>query len=95
VWKASIYTAATVVFLYLEPLVTNLFRGAGFYASHARAWQEMMLPHTWANVIWLTMLLVVFVSAMELTRALGKDELRSLYFGADRVFAKNRLRKAA
>ena len=81
VWKSSVYVAAAVIFLYLEPFIKNLFRGIGLYASNSRAWQELMLPHTWANVIWVAMLMTVFVTLMELSRVIGKDQLKYLFFG--------------
>jgi hypothetical protein len=81
VWKSSLYIGAGVIFLYIEPLVKNLFRGIGLRASYSQAWQELMLPHTWANVIWLAMLMAVFVTLMELSRVIGKDQVKYMFFG--------------
>jgi hypothetical protein len=80
-WKSSIYVAASLVFRYAEPLIKSLFRGAGLAASHHSALAELMLPKTWATEIWLAMLLVVYVTAQELGRVLGKDRLKLLFFG--------------
>ena len=60
-WKTSLYVAAAVVFLYADPLVKNLVKGAGLSPSHAEAWHELMLPRTWATVIWVVVLLLIFV----------------------------------
>ena len=80
-WKSSLYVAGGLIFLYVEPLLKNLFRGAGIFVAHSRAWQELMLPRTWATVIWVAMLMTVFVTLQELTHLIGKEQLRSMFFG--------------
>jgi hypothetical protein len=80
-WKSSLYVAGGVIFLYVEPLLKNLFRGAGIFASHSRAWQELMLPRTWANVIWVALLMTVFVTLQELADVIGKEQLKYMFFG--------------
>jgi hypothetical protein len=79
-WKTSLYIVGTMVFFYMEPFLKNLIKGAGLSASYLRAWQELMLPRTWANVIWLAVLLVVFVTTQELGRMIGKDQLKHMFF---------------
>jgi hypothetical protein len=81
VWKSSLYVAGGVIFLYFEPFMKNVLRGAGLFASNSRAWQELMLPRTWATVIWVAMLMTVFVTLKELSRVIGKDELKRMVFG--------------
>jgi len=96
VWKSSLYVAAGVIFLYIEPFVKNLFRGAGLFVSHSRAWQEIMLPRTWATVIWVAMLMAVFVTIKELSRVIGKDQLKYMFFGrGGKLAAEGRSRDAA
>jgi hypothetical protein len=51
-------------------------------ASHAQAWNELMLPRTWATVIWLTVLLMAFVTIREQSRMIGKDQLTRMFFGS-------------
>lgn len=80
-WKSCLYLAGGVIFLYIEPLLKNLFKGSGLLASHSRAWQELMLPRTWANLIWAAMLLAFFVTSQELTRVIGKDQLKHIFWG--------------
>jgi hypothetical protein len=80
-WKTSLYVVASVIFLYMEPFVKSVIRGGGLFASHSRAWQELMLPRTWANVIWLAMLLAVFVTIKELSGAIGKQQMKHMFFG--------------
>lgn len=81
VWKSSLYLLGGVIFLYIEPFLKNLFKGAGLFASHSRAWQELMLPRTWATVIWVAMLLTVFVTSQELTRVIGEEQLKHMFLG--------------
>jgi hypothetical protein len=85
-----------VIFLYIEPFLKGLFKGAGLSASHSRAWQELMLPRTWATVIWVAMLLAVFVTIKELSRVIGKDHLKYMFFGRKGKLAEpERFRDAA
>lgn len=96
VWKTSLYVAVTVLFLYIEPLLKNLFRGAGFLGASSRAWQELMLPRTWATLIWVAMLMAVFVTLKELSDAIGKKQLKHMVFGyGDKEAAQERFRDAA
>jgi hypothetical protein len=81
IWKSSMYIAGSLVFRYLEPLVKSLFKGMGLAASHFSALGEFMLPRFWAIEIWLAMLLVVFVTMQELSRVVGKEKLRLMFFG--------------
>jgi hypothetical protein len=95
-WKSPLYVAGAVTFLYIEPLLKNLFRGAGVFVSNSRAWQELMLPHTWANVNWVAMLMTVFVTLQELTRVIGKEQLKYMFFGhRSRLANQERFRDAA
>jgi len=81
VWKSTLYISASVVFVYLEPFVKHLFKGLGLLASHALAWQELMRPRTGAIMIFLLMLLVAFVTMREISRVVGRDELKQMFFG--------------
>src|SRR5215831_11083482 len=80
-WKTSLYVAAGVMFLYFDPFVKHLVKGAGLYASHSQAWHELMLPRTWAIVIWVTVLMLIFVTVKETSRVVGKESLKSMFFG--------------
>jgi hypothetical protein len=95
-WKTSLYSVAAMVFLYAEPFLKHLVKGAGLYGSHHQAWHELTLPRSWANMIWVVVLMVGFVTMQELSRMLGKDRLRSVFFGPMRTPAgEERPRKAA
>jgi hypothetical protein len=95
-WKSSLYIAGGVIFLYIEPFLKNLLKGAGLFLSHSRAWQELMLPRTWATLIWVAMLMVVFVTLKELSGVIGKEQLKRMVFGrGDKEAAPERFRDAA
>jgi hypothetical protein len=81
VWKTWFYVAGGVIFLYVEPFLKDLVKGAGLFASHSRAWQELMMPRTWATLIWVAMLLAVFVSFQELSRVIGKQQFKHMIVG--------------
>jgi hypothetical protein len=80
-WKSFLYLLGGVVFLYIEPFFKSLVRGAGVYGAHVRAWHELMSPRTGATLIWVAMLLVVFVTLMELSRVIGKEQLKHMFLG--------------
>ncbi len=84
VWKSSLYIAASVVFMYIEPLIKHLFKGLGLPASHALALQELMQPRTGAILIFVAMLLVAFVTMRELSRVIGKEQFRHIFLGTRR-----------
>ena len=81
VWKSSLYVVGSAVFLYLESFLKSLIKGAGPALSHSRAWNELMSPRTGAIVIWLSVLMVGFVTVQELGRVIGKDKLKHMFFG--------------
>ena len=81
VWKSSIYIAASLVYRYVKPLVKYLFQGVSLWAAASGALQEFLLPRRWAIEIWLAMLLVVYVTIHELGSAIGRDQLKDMFFG--------------
>jgi cell shape-determining protein MreD len=95
-WKTSLYSVGAMVVLYLDPFLRHLVKGAGLYASHHQAWQGLMLPRTWATMIWTVVLLLVFVTTREIDSVLGKDQLKYMFLGQRRrPAAEVRSRKVA
>ncbi len=80
-WKAPIYVAAVLVFRYLERLIHHFFAGAGLAAASALAVQPFTQPAFWATAIWIVVLFLVFLTTRELSRTLGKDRMRLIFFG--------------
>jgi hypothetical protein len=81
VWKSSLYVGASIVFRYIEPVIKSLFHGTGIVNAHRAAVEELMSPRIWSQQIWLAMLLVVFVTMQEMTRVVGHEKMRVLFFG--------------
>jgi hypothetical protein len=79
--KAPIYVAAVLAFRYLERLIHHLVSGAGLTAASMLAGHLFTQPAFWATAIWMVVLFLVFLTARELGRVLGKDRMRSLFLG--------------
>ena len=90
VWKSSLYIGASLVYRYVKPLVKYLFEGLSLPAAADNALHEFMLARRWAIEIWVAMLVVVYVAATELIRAIGKDRLKELFLGPRRNSARER-----
>jgi len=86
--KTSLYAVAALGFLYTEPFLTHLLRGAGLYASRSEAWHELTLPRTWAIMIWVVVLLLMLVTIREMSGVIGKDELTHMFLGSSDDFRK-------
>jgi hypothetical protein len=80
-WKAPIYVTAVLAFRYLERLIHHLFAGEGIAAASTLALQPFTQPTFWATGIWIMVLFLVFLAARELSRILGKDRMRLIFFG--------------
>jgi hypothetical protein len=50
-------------------------------ACEGKEWYPFSHPMIWANEIWIALLLVIFLTLQEMSRALGKDKLRLIFFG--------------
>ena len=94
-WKTLLYAAGALVFLYTEPFLKHLIGGSGLYSSRSAAWRELMLPRTWPIMIWLVVLLLVFVTMKEISRVIGEDELKHIFFGRRHKTMEVRSRDAA
>lgn len=55
--------------------------GAGLTAASVLAGQPFTQPTFWATAIWIMVLFLVFLTARELGRVLGKDRMRALFLG--------------
>lgn len=80
-WKSTLYVAASLVFRYLDGLVRSLWKSMGLAEAHHHALSKFVEPRFWAVQIWVTVILLLYVTVRELVRALGKDELKAMFFG--------------
>lgn len=79
--KAPVYIVAVLAFRYVERLVHHLVSGTGMSAAAALATRPFTQPAFWGTVIWLVVLFLVFLTTRELSRTLGKDRMRLIFFG--------------
>jgi len=80
-WKTTIFFVATFLGRYIEKLV-HFYRETGdIVSAHREMAQAVIWSRFWLIQIWLMVLLLVFCTMGELTRALGRDRMRELFFG--------------
>lgn len=80
-WRAALYTVASLVVRYLEMLIRLGLRYGSLAAANRHIFSDMNWPRFWAVQIWLAALFLVFAALQEITRALGPGRLRALFFG--------------
>jgi hypothetical protein len=81
VWKTFIYLLMASVIHYLERLIDFSRQAGGLVAGNEKLLSEMVWPHYWAVEIVLFMLILVYCTARELGRVIGKEKLLRLFFG--------------
>lgn len=84
VWTSLVYFAITFAFHYLEELVPLWRKYGGVVAAHERLLEEVSWPHFWVVQLWIAFSLLCYCTGVELVRAIGKDRVRALFFGARR-----------
>jgi len=81
-WKTPIYLAAAFVVHYVEELF-HCYRKAGDLLSANRLLlDDVIWTRFWAIQIWLMVLLLIYCTLDEIVRALGRDRVREMFFGA-------------
>jgi hypothetical protein len=81
-WRTLIYVAVAVLFVYLEhiiPLV--LLRHHSLAEAHRIMFLDVVWSRFLALLIWLAVLFFLFAAGQELSRAIGKGQLRHLFIG--------------
>ena len=81
VWKTLIYQLVAAVIHYLERLYEFSRQAGGIVAGNEKLLAEIVWPHYWAVQIILFVLILMYCTAHELVRVIGKDEARRLFFG--------------
>lgn len=84
-WKTAIYLVASLLVRYVEHLIPFVRDEGGLAPAHRRLIAEIVWPHFWAVQIWLLVLLFVYCALRELVRALGRERVRVMFFGAPRA----------
>jgi hypothetical protein len=82
VWTSLIYFVITTAFHYVEELIPLWRKYGGVVAAHERLFEEVSWPHFWVVQLWVAFSLLCYCTGVELIRAVGKERVRALLFGA-------------
>src|SRR5947207_12439320 len=80
-WKTIIYLVVAAFIHYLERLVDFSRAAGGLVAGNEKLLAEMVWPHFWAVQIILFVLILMYCTMHELTRLIGADRVRRMFFG--------------
>ena len=81
VWKTVMYLLAASVIHYLERLIDFSWRAGGIIAGNEKMLAQMLWPHFWAVEILLLVLILMYCTARELVRVIGREKALRLFFG--------------
>ena len=81
VWKTLIYLIMASIIHYLERLIDFSRQAGGLVAGNEKLLSEIVWPHYWAVEIVLFILILVYCTARELGRVIGKEKMMRLFFG--------------
>jgi hypothetical protein len=80
-WKTAIYWLLATVIHYLERLIDFARQAGSLFAGNAKLFAEIVWPHFWAVQIILFVLILVYCTAHELVRVIGKEKMLRLFLG--------------
>jgi hypothetical protein len=80
-WKTMIYLFMASVIHYLERLIDFSRQAGGLVAGNEKLLAEVVWPHYLAVEIILFILILVYCTARELARVIGKEKMLRLFFG--------------
>jgi hypothetical protein len=80
-WKTAIYMVMATLIHYLERLIEFSRQAGGLAAGNANLLADIVWPHFWAEEIILFLLILVYCTARELVRVVGKEKMLRLFFG--------------
>ena len=80
-WKTVIYLLTGTIIHYLERLIDFSREAGGIAAGNTKLLAEIVWPHFLAVQIILFLLILVYCTARELGRVIGKEKMLRLFFG--------------
>ena len=80
-WKTVIYLLMASAIHYLERLIDFSRQAGSLVAGNAKLLAEIVWPHYWAVQIILFILILVYCTARELARVIGRQKMLRLFFG--------------
>jgi len=81
VWKTLIYLVVATIIHYLERLWDFAKEAGGVAAGNEAMLVQMVWPHFLAIQVLLFVLILMYCTMHELTRALGRDKVLKIFFG--------------
>ena len=84
VWKTIIYLLAAFLVRYVEHLIHFVRKYGDIAVANSRLLDEVIWPHFLIVQIWLFVLFLMYCTLRELIRALGRERIRSMFFGPAR-----------
>jgi hypothetical protein len=79
--KTVIYLIVASIIHYLERLIDFSRQAGGIIAGNEKLLAEMVWPHFWAVEILVFMLILMYCTAREVVRVIGKEKALRLFFG--------------
>jgi hypothetical protein len=80
-WKTVIYLLVSALIHYVERLVEFWRQAGGLVAGNEKLLAEIVWPHFWAIQIILFVLILMYCTARELARVIGRDKVVRTFFG--------------
>ena len=80
-WKTTLYLLVSAVIHYLERLFEFSRQAGGVVAGNHKLLAEIVWPHFWAVQILLFVLILMYCTARELIRVIGKEKAVRIFFG--------------
>ena len=80
-WKTTIYLVVAGVIHYLERVIDFSRQAGGIVPGNEKMLTHMVWPHFWAVQIILFVLILMYCTAHELVRVIGKEKMLRLFFG--------------
>lgn len=81
VWKTILYGLVATLIHYIERLIEFWRQAGGFLAGNEKMLAEMVWARFWAVQILIAVLILGYCTVREVTRAIGADKARRMFFG--------------
>ena len=81
VWKTIIYFLAAFLIRYIEHLIPFIRKYGDIAVANSRLLDEVIWPHFLIVQMWLFVLFLMYCALRELIRVLGRERVRSMFFG--------------
>ncbi len=80
-WKTAIYLVVAALIHYAERLFDFSREAGGLVAGNQKLLADIVWPHFWAIQIILFILILMYCATSELTRVIGRDRMKQVFFG--------------